>query len=314
MIDVLDAGPATLLGLAVDLSTGGMAKVAPIRSDGSFEPGDVQIFPDSSVSTLTGVLTEVERRIGRSLRNCDVALAIPGVPGRAVIPVLRSRWTLSREGLDQFFGKPVTIVNDGAALAWAAVSEPDAGLPIGDTPPTRGLGDLGRRALIQFEAGLGAAVVDSDARGGVRVFETEMGHVGFTPDDELDDSIVRELRAARHPSSWERVLRVGRGIQPSAVFQSLPAIEQRELFIRWSADFVGTVVLGSCAWDGVYLSGSGWGVLKEAPFGRLFMTRLRRSRAFPRQFEGLPCWHVAQKDAVLRGCAQLLLRSGGMGR
>jgi glucokinase len=298
------------LGLAVDLSVGGTAQVALVGPEG-FEPGSVIVFADSSAATLTDVFMAVERTLGHSLRGTAVVLAVPGVPGRTVIPVLRSRWTLSRDGLNQFFGRPVTIVNDGAALAWAAAGEPEAGIPIGGSDPATALPPLSRRALIQFEAGLGAAVVDKDAGGALRVLETELGHIGFAPADGFDDHIVGELRAARKPVSWEQVLRIAPGSHPSVAFAALPVAEQQALFTRWAADFVMTVALATCAWDGIYLSGSGWDALSDPAAGQAFLRRLRGHRTFSRQFEALRCWRVEQHSAVLRGCAQLLRQMGG---
>jgi glucokinase len=302
------------IGLAVDLSTAGTAKVATVGEDGRFDPAEIAIFSDASVSTLTGVFMAFEREAGRSLRDSNVALAIPGVPGRAAVAILRSRWMLSRDGLNQFFERPVTVVNDGAAKAWAVLGEHGLAAPIGDTPRLSPLPELGRRALIQFEAGLGATLIDRDADGRHRVLETEMGHLAFAPVEEVDERIVHELRAARQPTSWESVLRVAQGAQPSAVFAALPQTQKRELLIRWAADFVSSTVLAMCAWDGVYLTGSGWSVLKEPAAGRALMSRLRRSRVFPRQFEALPCWHIEQKHDVLRGCAQILLSAAKAGR
>jgi glucokinase len=297
------------IGLAVDLSTGGAAKVAMVQRNGQFDPAGIATFSDARDPTLTGVFMEIERRTGRSLRNSDVALAIPGVPGRTAVPILRSRWMLSREGMNQFFERPVTIVNDGAAKAWAALGEPGSETPIGDTPRLFPLPELGRRTLIQWQAGLGAAIIDRGANGRFRVLETELGHLGFHPADELDSRVIADLRAARQHVSWEGILRVAQGVQTAPSFAALTSMQKQHQMICWAADFVSSTVLATCAWDGVYLSGSGWSFLKDPLAERTFMSRLRRARMFPRQFETLPCWHIEQKHDVLLGCAQILLRS-----
>jgi hypothetical protein len=297
------------IGLAVDLSTKGVAKIVPVSANGRFENTAIQSFSDVSASTLTGAFMDVERITGQSLRNMNVALAIPGVPGRTTMPVLRSRWMLSREGLDQFFGHPVTIVNDGTAKAWGALSEPGCETPVGDTPRLAPLSELGRRALIQFEAGLGAVLIDHDPTSSYMVLQTEMGHLSFAAADELDDRFVAELRGTRQPTSWESALRVAQGVQPSATFSTLSTAQKQDLMIRWAACFVSSVVLAGCAWEGAYLTGSGWSFLKQPNAAKLFMAHVRRSRVFPRQFETLSCWLVEQDEDVLRGCAQILSRS-----
>lgn len=296
-------------GLLVDLSTAGRSRTALIPPGGHFDAKTVRTHLDSDLSTLTAVFVETEREAGFSLKRAQVVIAIPGVPGRDVITIMRSRWTLSRAGLEQFFGRPVTIVNDGAAKAWATMDGADRAVPLGDTKPLPALRKLSRRLLVQFEAGLGAAVIDCDADQAVHVFETEAGHMGFAPCDEFDDRLLAELRASLKPASWEHVLRVAQGSQPSALFASMPADQRHERLVRWSADFVAETVLATCAWDGVYLTGSGFAKLTGAASGRPFMTRVSRNRTFRRHFEALGCWHLEQENAVLRGCAQILLQA-----
>src|SRR3954470_4725452 len=101
-----------------DASTAGVVRFA------STTPGATRLESIISLSgdahpTFTDALLTYERESGVSLRGAECVLAIPAPPAGDAIPVSRSRWTISRSGLNAMFGRQVTVINDVAATAWS---------------------------------------------------------------------------------------------------------------------------------------------------------------------------------------------------
>ena len=110
--------------------------------------------------------------------------------------LVRSRWTISRVGLQAIFGTPPVILNDVAARAWATRSG------TANIEPLRGVGmpslsRPGRYGMVMVEEGVGAAIVDVDRDAGVRVLETEAGHMDFSPASEREERLAKAVRGSR---------------------------------------------------------------------------------------------------------------------
>lgn len=263
-------------------------------------------YPVATLPTFTDSLLRFERETGITLNGAACVLTTAGVVNGSSIAIARSRWTISRDGLSVLFGQPVTVINDGAARAWAALAGVTATQALrGTAAPTFGM--TGRRMLVIIDEGVGAAIIDIDAAGNARVLETEAGHMGFAPIDEEDDRLLAAMRRDGGATSWERALMLSPEDPIWTI--ALPGSSHTDRVrrhARLAGSFVGDLTLAYGSWQGALLVG------KRAPHGRdvnaAFDAGFIAKRAFRRQLLDTPCWRLEQHDYVLRGAASLLAR------
>ena len=283
--------------LAVDLSSAGVARLALVKP-GNAALDEIVTYADSDFSTITEVFQDFERGQNISLSRTRVAIAIAGVPIGSAIPVVRSRWTLSREGLDRYFGQPVTIINEVAAKAWSVFDSArhQARSVIGSLSlaPTHS----GRWVFISLADGLGIAVIDIAADGSRRVIDTEAGHVGMTALDEHGDRIVAELRRRGRFPSWENA------------FDLLTATDAPQNANYGPAHCLGLLaadlVYNFAAWDGVVLADRAAELVRSPRDLAAFSAPPRIKRPYDRLLARVPSWALTSRDAALRGCAIVL--------
>ena len=288
--------PASETRLVVDLSSTGVARLALVERAGS-SLGAISACSDAEFTTMTAVFQKFERDLGISLTSCRVAIAIAGVATGVAIPIARSRWTLSREGLDQYFGRRVIIVNEVAAKAWSVFGAVSAEWrPIsGGTPPS--LADSGRWAFVSLADGLGIAIIDTTGSG-PRVLETEAGHVGMAAFDACGDSLIAELRQRNRFASWENALKFAL----SGECAVLPEHAAQRCLGAMTAD----LVYGFGAWGGVILSDKAAQLVGSPAERAAFLTPSKIKRPYDRMLAQAPFWGFTARDAALRGCAKML--------
>lgn len=166
---------------------------------------------------------QYRRECGRELPR-EGAFAVAGPVGGEVLYFTNSSWMLrpaqvrDKLGLDRF-----TLVNDFGAVGHSvdAMARADLAHICG---PDTGLPDRGPITVIGPGTGLGVAYLTrTDA--GSAVFETEGGHVAFSPQDEVEDRIHHRLRREHRRVSLERIL-AGSGLQ--TIYRILCEIERAE--------------------------------------------------------------------------------------
>lgn len=263
-------------------------------------------YATADLPTFTDVLLRYERESGFRLMNTQCVLTVAGVAIGESIPIARTRLTISRSGLAVMFGKPVTIINDAVARAWAAVAK------VGSTHNLRrieapNLTTPGRRVLITLIDGVGAATIDVDPNGIVHVQDSEVGHAGFAPGDEVEDRLLAAVRRGGTLTSWERILLLDVGGPEWAL--AMPGSNRPDRVLRHArlvGSFTSDVTLMFGAWQGALLTGVKvpFGTATNAEFDVGFVSK----RPFRRLLQDTPCWKVEQQDYVLRGGAALLAR------
>ena len=182
-----------------------------------------------------------------------------GRPARAVFgiagPVVEQRveatnlpWTISAAELGGALGAEVLLVNDLEAQGWGLSQLGPAELEaLQPGRPARG-----NRALIAAGTGLGEAILVPEGNGW-RPMASEGGHADFGPRDELEDELLRWLRARYGRASYERVLSgpgladlhrflrdTGRGEEPEAFARAFDAAGDPGALVGEAA------VAGSC--------------------------------------------------------------------
>lgn len=269
----------------------------------------VQVVPIAGIPTFTDALQQFSRSNGIPLQGLQCAIAMAGAATGETLSLVRSRWIISRSGLQAVFDRAPVILNDVAARAWATSASNCV------IKSVRGMGApaFNRQAcyaMIMVEEGVGAAIVHVDREGNRRVLETEAGHMDFAPGNEREERLAKALRPLSGVASWEQVLMLDR--QAPAWRTALPEVADHERSAIQAgvlARFAISLMHASGAWQGVMLTGSGVGRMLDsngrAAFDAAFATR----RTFSRLVGAAGVWTVDQPEAVLTGCAQRLAQN-----
>lgn len=225
-------------------------------------------------STFTDALLTYEREAGVPLRGAECVLAIPAPPTGDAIPVARSRWTISRSGLNAMFGQPVAVINDVAATAWSLLAngpsrlEPFGGPPFDFTKP-------GRWAVVLLDDGVNVATLDVSEDGRCHVIDGEGGHAGFAAQTDPEIELMRTLRQRHAHVSWEHALSAGWG--------ELHALAtHRDLWAGMAGSYVGDAIMQTGAWSGIILTGRHCINLRDPARQQIFLQRVQEKSRFSR--------------------------------
>jgi glucokinase len=167
--------------------------------------GEPRVFKTAEHETLEAALAAFAAALGRPLpRAASLAVACP-VTGE-VLKLTNNPWVLRPADMRAgFASERLVLVNDFGAVARAVAElgpgyfEPVCG-PIEAPPPGPGV-----TTVIGPGTGLGVAQLVR-AEGRNQVIETEGGHIGFAPQDRLEDQLVMMLQERHGRVSVERVL------------------------------------------------------------------------------------------------------------
>jgi glucokinase len=292
--------------LVIEASLEGAVRFAVPTSSAPVGLSQLTQVDVGALPTFTDALQQFQRQTGIQLRGLECAMAIAGAASGETLSLVRSRWTISRSGLEAMFGKPVMIMNDLAARAW--------GMKVGtanlDTLRGFGLPDLnrpGRLMMVMVEDGVNAAIIDVDRQGRTRVLGTEAGHLDFAPTCEDEANLANALRGFSPASTWEKLLMLDR--QDSVWSQACPGISESK-----RADLHAQILGRYCvnlmqvygAWQGVMITGTRGARLLPAASRSAFESAFTARRNFSRLIGSCPAWHVDQRDAVLMGLAECL--------
>jgi glucokinase len=206
--------------------------------------------------------------------------AIAGPTDGASAQLTNHRWSFSAAELRHALGmKPVSLINDFAAIAHALPALTDADLsPLGPRmAPGRAAGPR-TLAVVGPGTGLGVAALILRSSAPL-VLETEGGHASFAPETPEEVEIFAHLARRFGRVSWERVLcgsglvnihralremagdPPARPLTPESITERANARSDRhsvravEVFCGLLGAFAGDLALAFGAWDGVYLAG-----------------------------------------------------------
>lgn len=298
--------------LLMDVSHVGEIRLASVSPDRAIVD-HVTRFPSDSLPTFTDALLRFERESQQHLYGMTAVVAIAGAAIGDSIPIVRTRWNISRSGLQSMTGQPPIVLNEVAAQAWATVGT----MPM--LEPIRGSGapDLrvrGRNLFVAVNDGVGTAIIDVDDAGHVTVLETEGGHADFAPHNDTELALARALSPIGGAATWEQVLLVRRDGAAARVLAGLSDPQLAELRASLLGRFTAITMLMTGAWSGVMMTGSAIPRF-DAGGRRAFDAGLSERRAFQRLFNAARCWRVEQREPVLSGAATLMVQRhrGGTG-
>ena len=292
--------------LVIDASVEGALRFAIPASSAPTRLTQVKQVDAGTLPTFTDGLQQFERESGIPLRGLDCAMAIAGAISGDTLSLDRSRWIISRTGLEAVFGNPVTVINDVAARAWAMKSGTAKVEPLLEKSLLN-LDKAGRYVMLIVEEGVNAAIIDVDRQGRTHILETEAGHIDFAPSNENEEKVAKAARGLSPVATWENLLMLES--QDPAWQQAVP--DSRDD----SKDLILAAILGRyCvnlmhaygAWHGVMITGTRGARLLSAGSRGTFAGAFKVRRNFNRLVSNCPAWHVEQRDAVLIGLAECL--------
>ena len=300
------AEPGARPWLLIEASREGVLRFAAVSPSARPRIGDVHEVEVAGLPTFTDALQRFERDKGIPLSGLQCAMAIAGASNGETISLVRSRWTISRLGLHALFGTDAVIINDVAARAWATRSGL-ANIELLRGGGTPSFARPGRYGMIMVEEGVGAAIVDVDRDAGVRVLETEAGHMDFAPTNTREASLARALVGTCSTVTWEKVLMLDR-FDPiwAKACPDLIEPERPRMLSALLGRFAINLMHSFGAWQGMMITGSRAGRMLEAGNRIYFDSAFSARRNFSRLIVSAPAWRVDQHEAVLTGAAERL--------
>lgn len=294
-------------------------------------------WPSRGASDFLALVRDAVRESGSKPESASFGIAGPVIDGR--VEATNLPWIIDARSLAETLALPhVGLLNDLEANAWGL----DALTPSDLLTLQAGVsGARGNRALISAGTGLGEAGLLFDGARHVP-FACEGGHTSFAPGDELEDELLRFLRAELGHVSWERVLSgpglvnlyrflrdTGRGTEPAWLRDEMRAghpakaisaaaasgrcplaVRALELFVKLYGAEAGNLALKLLATGGVYLGGgiapriSAW--LSKPAFTQAFTAKGRLSDVCER----MPIHVVLNDKTALLGAGLHAARSG----
>jgi glucokinase len=271
-----------------------------------------------------------EAAAGLSVDRAVLAVAGPVVDGR--VDMTNHPWTVSEAALAAATGGAARLINDYAALAYAAPALAGEDLrAVGPVPGTRVQGTI---AVLGAGTGFGvSALVRDDGREAALVGEG--GHVAFAPNDEVEAEVLRILRARFGRVSIERILS-GPGLlslhqalsdiegvapayeTPDAVTAAAAAQEPRavnctERFCAILGSVAGDFALAYGARGGVQIAGGVSQLLLATPAAAAFRPRFEDKGRLSYFVRAIPTEVVLHPQAALVGAARALATLGDAG-
>jgi glucokinase len=292
--------------LLIEASREGVLRFAMLPPSPRPRIGEIHEVEVAGLPTFTDALQKFEREKNVPLSGLQCAMAIAGAASGETISLVRSRWTISRAGLQAIFGTQPVIINDVAARAWATRSG-TANMDLLRGSGTPSFTRPGRYAMLMVEEGVNASIVDIDREAGVRVLETECGHMDFAPTSDKEERVARAVRGTAAIVSWEKMLMIDR-FDP-AWAKACPEMLEAER-PRFLAALLGRFAVNLMhsygAWQGVMITGTRAGRMLESANRVYFDSSFTTRRTFSRLVIGAPAWRVDQHEAVLTGAAERL--------
>jgi glucokinase len=211
--------------------------------------GEQRTLKTAEHDSLESAWRAFEAAVGRTLPPA-AAIALAGPVEGEELRLTNSDWTIRPASIPEALGAGrFTLVNDFGAVAHAVAqlgSEHFSHL----CGPERDLPEDGAISIVGPGTGLGVAQL-LRLEDGYRVVETEGGHIGFAPTDEIEERILARLRLRFGRVSAERVAS-GPGL--ANLYEALAGIEGGEVRFRddeslWAAAVGGEDALAAAAFD-----------------------------------------------------------------
>jgi glucokinase len=222
--------------------------------EGRIDLGEAVTLRTADHAAFNLAWEEFGRAIGTGLPD-ELGIAFAGPAGGDTLRMTNNPWVIHLSSLERELGiRKYSLINDVGAIAHAApLLEPEHFDHL--CGPEEPLPGKGVTSVIGLGTGLGIAML-ARSPDYHHVIETEGGHVDFAPLDEIEDSILAQLRQRFGRVSVERIA-CGSGLPnlraalAAIEGNSAPAGDDRQL---WSAALDGSDSLAAAALDRLFLT------------------------------------------------------------
>jgi glucokinase len=266
----------------------------------------IRTYQTKDFPTATDCMQAFARDSGTGLAGKRCAVSVSGSVHGDTIRIARCPWIVSAQGFGYLFQTKVAVLNDSAAKLWAA-TDPQIRLhkPLGahDLPD---FGKSGSWLGINFDTGLGAAVMVAKADCGMLHVATEAGHMAFAPNSEEEYLLAKALAVGNKPASWERALF---GDKSGAAAPNSPELSEAFSQVKIAerlGSFVGDLIMGTGTWGGVVLFGKAHKLLEDAACLSAYKRRLETRANYSLQLRAVPQWTLDIPDINLAGVRRYL--------
>jgi len=310
--------------VAIDIGgTHARFALAQVEAGRVLSLGDVCTLRTADHSSLQSAWEAYEAAAGLPLPNA-AAIALAGPVQGERLRLTNNEWVIRPASIPSTLGaERYTLVNDFGAVAHAVAQlggEHFSHL----CGPDRPLPEEGVISIVGPGTGLGVAQLLRLA-GRYRVVETEGGHIGFAPADEIEERLLARLRLRYGRVSAERVAS-GPGL--ANLYEALAEIEGEEARFDdnealWAAAVAGEDGLAAAAFDlfcrslgavagdialaqgaGAVVIGGGLGLRLAGHLPRSgFRDRFIAKGRFERHMDGIPVKIVTYGQPGLFGAA-----------
>jgi glucokinase len=267
----------------------------------------IKEYRSSDFPTATDCVMRFAKDANIVLEGMDCAVAVSGAVSGDAIRIARCPWIISARGFGYLFKTPVHFLNDSAALLWAATHV------AASTHRLLGIGALpdfkkgGKWLGINYQSGLGAALLVSTDGSVFQHVETEAGHTAFAPLGDAERTMCKNLERIKWPASWERALFAN---AEDPAWRDTPVFGDTRLIAAHRAkmlgSFVGDMILATGGWDGVILFGGAAALVSSPASLGLFDKRAESRANFQVQLRKVPRWAVSMPHINLVGASRFL--------
>jgi glucokinase len=266
--------------------------------------GSVRTYKTSDFPTATDCVMGYARDMDIKLSNMNCAVAVSGAISGDSIRIARCPWIISATGFGYLFQRQVHFLNDSAAMLWGATRVGHTTHRILGPYNLPDFSKPGKWLGINYDTGLGAALLIGDQNGAKIHVETEAGHCAMSPTGPVETALANNLARTKSPVSWERGLftdHLDAAWKDSPVANSPLALQKQRAELLGS--FVGDTILAVGAWNGVFMFGTSVALLNNAENLTLFSKRLEARANFQLQLRNVPRWSVTMPNLNLVGAA-----------
>ncbi len=279
---------------------------ALMHPDTGLDTSSIIEYKTNNFPTATDCVQHFEKETGIKIAGKKCAISVSGPILGDSIRIARCPWIISARGFGYLFQNEVLLLNDSAAKLWAASDN-----RISTHKPLGSFGrpdfqKRGRWLGINFDTGLGAAILAGQGGGRFIHIATEAGHMAFAPINEEERMAAAALMIGSKPVSWERTLFDDEGnILKNAAMANRTATTQLQMAERLGS-FVGDLILGTGSWDGVLLFGRAGALLSNANHLAAYKARVESRAHYQFQLRAVPQWTFQISNINLVGAAQYL--------
>jgi glucokinase len=267
-------------------------------------PGTVRSYKTADFPTATDCIQGFAKEMGLKLSDMRCAVAVSGAISGDSIRIARCPWIISATGFGYLFQRPVYFLNDSAAMLWGATR---VGATTHRTLGPYNMPDFskaGKWLGINYNTGLGAALLIGEQDGSKVHVETEAGHCAYSHIGPVETILADNLARSKSPVSWERAMFAS---QDDPVWGNTPVAGNQSALLKQRAEilgsFVGDTILATGAWNGVFMFGASVALLNNPDHLLLFSKRLETRANFQLQLRNVPRWSVSMPNLNLVGAS-----------